>query len=140
MSSNNQSVFKGTIIAVRAVEDCIRATKKYTEGVKTMWRKHPVQSVQGESFPSRKLLKHYEFYPEIDLDMTRPMWDAIFTTSDWLWGETPRIDVSFDYDYRCGRAIIIVPDGEKAVRELKKIVPGFSDSLAKVVANGQSGY
>ena len=56
MSRNGKdSEFNGNILDVRAVEDSIRATRKYTEGVKTIFKKHPVQ---GMDFPS-PVLKLY---------------------------------------------------------------------------------
>lgn len=129
MSKNNQSIFGGAIIAVRAVEDSIRATKKYTEGVGTMRTKHPVK-VQGEGqFPSKKFVKYYEVYPEVELSWEMPAALAI----DWLWGETPCIDVRFNYDYRVNTAEVIVRGGETAVKQLAKSIPGFSESLAKVI-------
>ena len=129
MSRNNQSEFKGTIIAVRAVEDSIRATKKYTEGIGTMRRKHPIQ---GEEFPSKMFCKYYEVYPEVELG-----WDMSAEVAlDWLWGETPCIDVLFSYDYRTNKGIVIVQDGVRAVRELEKAIPSFRRALAKVAVNG----
>ena len=126
---SHQSEFKGTIIAVRAVEDCIRATKKYTEGVGTMRAHHPIQ---GDDFPSKKFVKYYEVYPEVDVS-----WDMSASLAlDWLWGETPCIDVLFNYDSRANKAEVVVRDGLVAVKQLAKAIPDFGDSLAKVVANG----
>ncbi len=126
---NKRSEFKGTIIAVRAVEDCIRATKKYTEGIRTIHRKHPIQ---GEDFPSRMFCKYYEVYPDVELSWDMPAGVAL----DWLWGETPCIDVLFSYDYRVNKASVIVHDGPKAVQELTKAIPDFDGALARVTANG----
>jgi len=126
---DKQSLFSGAIVLVRDVEDCIRATKKYTEGVGTVRAKHPVQ---GEQFPSKKFVKYYEVYPEVEVS-----WDMSASVAiDWLWGETPCIDVLFRYDYRANRAEVIVRDGPVAVAQLAKAIPGFSESLARVVANG----
>jgi len=130
MGKNNRSGFSGTIISVRAVEDCIRATKKYTEGIGTMWAKHPVQG-EGQ-FPSKKFVKYYEVYPEVEVSWDMPADVAL----DWLWGETPCIDVTFNYDYRANKAEIVVRDGTVAVKQLVKAIPGFGESLARVVANG----
>lgn len=131
MSKNNRSEFRGTIIAIRAVEDCIRATKKYTEGVGTMRTKHPVQG-EGQ-FPSKKFVKYYEVYPEVEVSWDMPADVAI----DWLWGETPCIDVLFNYDYRVNRAEVVVRDGPIAVKQLGKAILGFEEALAKVVENGK---
>jgi len=126
---NKRSEFKGTIIAVRAVEDCIRATKKYTEGIGTVRKRHPIQ---GEDFPSKMFCKYYEVYPDMELSWDMPAGVAL----DWLWGETPCIDVLFNYDYRANKASVIVQDGSRAVQELTKAIPDFSDELARVTANG----
>jgi len=126
--------FTGTIVDVRAVEDCIRATKKYTEGVGTMWKNHPVQ---GDNIPSRSFTKYYEVYPELDLDKTMPFWDAVFSASDWLWGETPRIDVLFTYDYRKNVADVIIKNGGSGMKQLCETIPGFAEAIEEVVANGQ---
>lgn len=130
MSENNHNKFSGTIIAVRAVEDSIRSTKKYTEGIGTMRKKHPIQ---GDDFPSKTFCKYYEVYPEVELDWNMPASIAL----DWLWGETPCIDVVFHYDYRVNKADITIREGPVAIKQLAKTIPGFSESLAKVIANGQ---
>ena len=129
MSKNNQSEFEGTIVAVREVEDCIRATKKYTEGVGTLRTKHPIQ---GEEFPSKKFVKYYEVYPEVEVNWDMPASVAL----DWLWGETPCIDVLFNYDYRANKAEVVVKEGSAGTKQLAKAIPNFRDSLAKVTANG----
>ncbi len=131
--SKKRSEFQGGILEVRAVEDCIRATKKYTEGIGTMRKRHPVQ---GEDFPSRMFRKYYEVYPEMDLEQILPFLDAVFAMSDWFWGETPCIDVQFSYDYRANKATVLIRDGAKAVRELEEGIPGFGDSLGKITING----
>ena len=124
--------FKGTIISVRAIEDCIRATKKYTEGVGTMRKHHPTQG-EGE-FPSKKFVKYYEVYPDVDVSWDMSIIDAIFL----LAGDrgTFCIDVLFNYDYRANKAEVVVRDGPVAVKQLAKAIPGFSDNLARVIANG----
>jgi hypothetical protein len=129
--SKNRSEFAGTIITVRAVEDSIRATQKYTEGIGTMRKKHPIQ---GENFPSRMFVKYYEVYPDVELSWDMPAGVAL----DWLWGETPCIDVLFNYDYRANKATVIVQNGFRAVQDLERSIPDFKESLAKVSANGDS--
>ena len=125
--------FVGSILAVRGVEDTIRATHKYTKGLFTMPSRHPIQ---GEDFPSRVLTEHYEVYPDIDIDVTRPFWDAAFTASDWLWGDTPHIDVKLKYNYQRNKAIVIIYGGDGVVKLLGEGIPGFEAALAKVVENG----
>ncbi len=127
-----RSEFVGSILKVRAVEDTIRATKKYTEGVFTQFTKHPVQPIQGEDFPSRVLTKRYEVYPDLDIGQQRPAWDVVMTTSDWLWGDTPHIDVSFKYNYQRDKAIVIIHGGNGVMKLLGEGIPGFSDALARV--------
>ena len=129
MRQKNGNEFIGNIARVRAVEDCIRATKKYTEGIKTMRLKHPVQ---GEEFASKVFCKYYEVYPTIELSWDMPAGIAI----DWLWGDTPCIDVVFRYDYRINTASVSVRDGSEAVRELARTIPEFSDTLAMAIASG----
>ena len=115
------------IANIRAVEDCIRATRKYTEGIGTMRKKHPIQ---GADFPSKVFCKYYEVYPETEISWDMPAGVAL----DWLWGETPRVDVVFKYDYRANKASVLVADGATALKELRKNIPGFGKALAE--ANG----
>ena len=120
------SEFKGNIVNVRAVEDSIRATKNYTEGVKTIFKKHPVQ---GTDFASPVFCKYYEVYPDMEISWDMPASKFL----DWLWQQTPCIDVLFHYNYRENEAFIEVRDGASAVKKLASSIPGFSDALAKVV-------
>ncbi len=126
--------FVGSILAVRAVEDTIRATQKYTKGAFTKPSQHPIQ---GGEFPSRVLTEYYEVYPDIDIDVTRPFWDAAFTASDWLWGDTPHIDVLFKYNYQRDKAIVIIYGGNGVVKLLGEGIPGFEEALGKVTENGK---
>lgn len=119
----------GNIACIRAVEDCIRATRKYTEGIGTMRKKHPIQ---GADFPSKVFVKYYEVYPETEIYWDMPAGVAL----DWLWGETPRVDVIFKYDYRSNKASVLVVDGNEAVKELEKNIPGFGEALALANGNG----
>jgi len=121
--------FVGSIIAVRDVEDTIRATKKYTKGAFSKPVQHPIQ---GAEFPSRVLTEHYEVYPDLDLSETMPLWEAITTTSDWLWGDIPHIDISFKYNYLRNKAMVIVRGGNGVVKLLGDGIPGFTEALAKV--------
>lgn len=117
--------YYGNIIDVRALEDCIRATRKYTEGIRTMRKAHPIQ---GEELPSRDFRKYYEVYPNLDVGWDMPAGRAI----DWLLGEYECIDVMFHYDYRANKASILVRDGIEAVRKLVGSIPGFGDALRNV--------
>jgi len=124
--------FVGSILAVRAVEDTIRATRKYTKGVFTKPARHPIQ---GEEFPSRALTEYYEVYPSLDLDKQMPAWDAIMTFSDWLWGEIPHIEVLFKYNYQIDKAIVVIHGGNGVMRLLEEEIPGFAVALARIASN-----
>jgi len=126
MRNENKSEYTGNIVMVREVEDCIRATKKYTEGIGTMLKKHPIQ---GEDFPSKTFCKYYEVYPDVEVGWDMPVGVAL----DLLWQDTPCIDVMFKYDYRQNRASIIIRNGVVAIKELSRGIPRFRDSLKKVV-------
>lgn len=125
--------FSGNILAVRAVEDTIRATNKYTKGAFTKAVQHPIQ---GEEFPSRVLTEYYEVYPDLDIGKKMPAWDAALALSDWLWGDTPHIDVLFKYNYQRDKAIVIIHGGNGVVKLLGDGIPGFEEALSKVVENG----
>ena len=129
-----RSEFVGSILAVREVEDTIRATKKYTKGAFTRAAQHPIQ---GEAFPSRVLTEYYEVYPDLDLEQQRPAWDAMLAFSDWIWGDTPHIDVLFKYNYQRGKAIVIIHGGNGVVKLLGDGIPGFEEALGKVQENGK---
>ena len=124
----NGCEYFGNILLIRAVEDSIRATKKYTEGVRTMRAKHPIQ---GEEFSSRAFCKYYEVYPDVDVSRM-----SLGTVLEWLSGYKTHIDVVFSYDYRDNTASVIVADGVVAIRELARAIPNFSDALANVIAGG----
>ena len=123
---NNKNEYKGTIIDVRDIEDCIRATKKYKEEFGTMRKKHPIQ---GEDFSSKVFCKYYEVYPDIEIS-----WDMAYGVAlDWLWGETSHIDVMFKYDYRVNKASVLIKDGTIAIEELNVGIPHFKNALDKVM-------
>jgi len=127
--SNNKSEFSGNILSIRAVEDSIRATKKYTEGVRTMFKKHPMQ---GTDFPSPVFCKLYEVYPDMEVSWDMPIGNCV----EWLSENTLCIDVIFHYDYRGNMAFVEVIGGAEEVRKLAEAIPGFSDTLAMVIVNG----
>lgn len=120
--------YAGDILSVRAVEDCIRATKNYTEDV---FHRNNQHSVQGADFPSRVLIKRYEVYPDTTVCWDMPASEAI----DWLWGETVHINVTFRYSYPTNKAWIIVGGSNGTVKELDKI-PGFTRTVQKLEKNG----
>lgn len=122
--------FAGDLSIIRDIEDCIRATRKYTEGVLTRRTKHPLPTPGANLFPSRAFCKYYEVYPELDFEVGWDM-DASHLL-EWLRQHTC-IDVNFFYDYRKMRATVRVYGGSKAVAALEHMVPGFTDRLARVV-------
>ncbi len=126
------SEFSGNIINIRAVEDCIRATKKYTKGAFRSPVRHPLQ---GDKFPSKVLSEYYEVYPHTELGWDMPASTAI----DLLWGEVMIVNVLFEYDYRANKASVFVRDGMEAVEELSGAIPGFGEALTNAVtgAGGQ---
>ena len=128
--------FVGSIIAVRAVEDTIRATRKYTKGAFSRKTQHPIQ---GEEFPSRVLTEYYEVYPDMDIEQHMPIWDAMYAASDWLWGDTPHIDVLFKYNYPRDKAIVIIHGGNGVVKLLGEGIPGFDEALANVQGANHNG-
>lgn len=126
-----KSEYKGSVVAIRAVEDSIRATHKYTKGI---FRKPAAHPIQGEEFPSKVLWEYYEVYPDIEVSWDMPIIDAILLLSGP--SATPCYNVYFKYDYRDNQAAVIVNDGPVAIKELARAIPGFSDSLAIVIAGG----
>lgn len=129
--SRNKNEVTSNIAGIRAIEDCIRATRKYTEGIGTIRKQHPIQ---GTDFPSRVFCKYYEVYPETELSWDMPAGVAL----DWLWGDILRVDVTFRYDYRTNKASMVVQDGPVAVLGLEKTIPGFREALAAATSSSSS--
>ena len=119
-----QTKFSGDIESIRAVEDCIRATKKYTKGAFASPIHHPIQ---GGTFPSKVLSEYYEVYPEMEISWNMPVNKAI----DWLFCDTPCINMVFYYDYRNNSAHVSVKNGNGAVKELMDNIPGIKEALGK---------
>lgn len=131
-----KSEFSGSILAVRAVEDCIRATHKYTKGAFSRRAKHPQAAVQGDA-PSAVLTEYYEVYPDTDLEEILALGQAFWKTLAWLGGDIPLVDVRFLYDYRGeDKAKVIIWGGNGVVKALENGIPGFTEALAAVMANG----
>lgn len=118
---------------IREIEDCIRATKKYTKGA---FKKKIDYPIQGEEFPSKVVMEYYEVYPCCDITWDMPAGQA------WalLWGDEIHIDIVFKYDYRCNRASMAISNaykgfssnnGNRSVTELIKSIPGFDKALEK---------
>ena len=117
--------FVGSILAVRSVEDTIRATKKYTKGAFTKAAQHPIQ---GAEFPSRVLTEYYEVYPDMEVGWDMPASDGWA----WVWGDTPHIDVLFKYYYHQNKAIVIIHGGNGVMKLLEEGIPGFEEALGVV--------
>ena len=117
--------YNGHILEVRAVEDTIRATRKYTKGAFNRTVKHPIQ---GEEFPSRMLSEHYEVYPEMEISWDMPASDAWA----WVWGDTPHIDVRFDYNYQSNKGRVVVFGNDGVVNMLREGIPNFSETLERL--------
>ena len=119
-----KSEVTSNIACIIALEDCIRATKKYTKGA---FRKTVVHPIQGEEFPSKVLTEYYEVYPNTDIHWDMPIGQGI----ELVTGYARHIDVLFKYDYRVNVASISVHDGIGAMSELENKIPGFKDALVK---------
>lgn len=126
--SRNGNEFFGNIVSVRAVEDSIRATKKYTEGIHTIHLKHPTQG----SFPSKAFWKYYEVYPDMEVGLDMPVGKGF----ELITGFTLCIDVLFRYDYRDNKASVRIKGGDVSLHKLSKTIPNFRATLEKVMANG----
>ncbi len=120
-----RSEFVGSILAVRAVEDTIRATKKYTKGAFQKPIQHPIQ---GEEFPSHVLTEYYEVYPDTEIGWDMPASEGWA----WLWGDTMHVDILFKYNYHRNRAIVIIHGGDEIVKLLNDGIPSFGEALSKV--------
>ena len=120
--------FTGNIITVREVEDCIRATKKYK---KVLFRKVVQHPIQGEDFPSRVLTEYYEIYPEMEVGWNMAASDFF----DWVWGDTPHIDVRFHYNYQENKGRIIIFGNNGVLDMLKEGIPNFNILIIKLKRN-----
>ena len=130
-----KSEYNGSILAVRAVEDAIRATRKYTKGAFSRRAKHPQTPVQGDA-PSAVLTEYYEVYPDTDLEEILPLGKAFWETLAWLGGAIPHVDVRFLYDYRGGdKAKVVIWGGNGVIQALENGIPGFTEALAAVKVN-----
>lgn len=120
----------GTVLEIRAIEDTIRATRKYTKGVFS--RKRKEYPIQGDDFPSKVVTEYYEVYPETDLEQLRSLWEAVMVTSDWLWGKEPMVQVKFNYNYSRNRGMMTVFGGNGVMKMLGAGIPGFDEAVALI--------
>jgi len=124
------------IESIRRIEDCIRATRKYTEGIFTMKKQHPVQ---GNGFPSKVFCKYYEVYPEAEVpDDTRPAKEiAKHLKSVVNWLRTPAIALKFFYDYRIDKAKVEIANGD--LWKLKRAIPHFTQAIYSIKPYNKEG-
>ena len=120
----------GEILHVRTVEDCIRATRKYTKSVFSKPVTHPIQ---GGVFPSRVLTEYYEVYPDLELSLEMAATDAWA----WVWGDTIHIDIYFRYNYVVNKAWLTIQGGNGSVESLGQGIPGFREALEKLEKGGR---
>ena len=121
----------GSIASVRALENAIRASRKYTESVKTMTQTHPSQG----DFPSQVLTKSYEVYPGLKVSMGMSVKDL----ADWLWADVEIIVVRFSYNYRDNVAVMKIHNFDKKVKRLTATISGFGKAYKAVRSvNGNS--
>jgi len=126
-----RSEFTGSVLDVREAEDCIRATRKYTKGVLRRKQQHPIQ---GEEFPSRAITEYYEVYPDTELS-----WDMLASDAwAWVWGDVPHVDVWFHYNYSRNEARIEIGGSNGIVEALRNGIPGLTEVLEKLEANGSN--
>lgn len=119
----------GTVPEIRHMEDAIRATGKYTEGLLTLRSKHPAIVMRQSNAPSPVFVKCYEVYPDTDINEKLPMGQAVDRAMNWLWADVDCVKVRFWYNYRTGQATVEIKGGEKAARKLKAKIPGFWTEL-----------
>jgi hypothetical protein len=119
--------FTGWVTQVRAVEDIIRASKKYTKVVNVF---KDSNEMQGKEFGSKVVTEKYEVYPDVKVEWDMP---ALKAWAGLLFAETKMIDVIFRYDYRDNQAQMKVVDGPDGVEELKKAIPGFTEAIEKLL-------
>ena len=128
---------KSGVFNIRQLEDSIRATERYTEGLLTKERKHPIQ---GEEFTSKAFRKMYEIYP------THNIPKALRTNEDepikeffpnfYKWITSPAIQIYFYYDYRNDKAELEYHD--KDLEQLIKVIPNFINILKRIHNNRKS--
>lgn len=120
--------FTGSVVAVRAVEDCIRATGKYSKFQITETK------VLGADFPSKVLTEHYEVYPKLS---TKFGGDVRFPEAvDLFIGESPTVIVKFKYNYREDTASVIIKKGIPDIQLLIRGIDGFEASITKLISGG----
>lgn len=126
MRNQKGTIYRGSLIDIRDLEDSIRISKKYT---KVLFNKKGTEiKIQGDDFPSRTLTEHYEVYPDlvISMDMkATDMWK-------WVWGDLVCIRVDFTYHYNDNKGRVVIHGKNGVVQSLAKGIEGFSKALTKV--------
>jgi len=112
----------GTIIEIRELENCIRATNRYTEFLFT--EKHP-KDTQGAGLPCMAFTRPLEVY--LDAEFKDFNWNADFyelVKNRWDWLRSKAVIVRFWYDYRDNKARMDV-HSQNTLNRLAAIIPGF---------------
>lgn len=118
----------GSIAQIRDIEDTIRATKRYTEGLTMRRKDHPKQ---GDDMPSSAFARTLEVY--LDSDFTQFDWDMdirelINKRLEWLKSRATVLRLW--YDYPNNRASLHLHS--YAVENLCESIPDFEAALYKV--------
>jgi hypothetical protein len=117
--------FRGSIVSVRVVEDCIRKTGKYTKGIVMQ----STEKIQGAAFASKVMRELYDVYPTLQTGLGLDTDFVVFV--GWIFSE-PTVPVLFKYDYRTGTASITIKGGLQDTDKLNKGIPGFREALLAV--------
>lgn len=126
MRDNTKNEITSTIANIRTIEDAIRASKKYTEGLQTIRKVHPIQ---GEEYASRVFCKHYEVYPQVTVTWDMPVGVAM----DWLWKDVECLYITFRYDYRSNIGTMICRDAEKDIARLSDTIIGVAEAIKTIM-------
>ena len=106
----------GSIQQIRMLEDCIRATSRYTEGIFTEQKEHPIQ---GKEFASKAFCKVYEVYPDNEI----PTFDSSIADLGNFLSNIRKLTVKFFYDYRSNKATVKTENN--GIDVLEKVIPHF---------------
>lgn len=125
--------FTGSVLAIRAIEDCIRASHKFNKYFRLNRGHHPTQ---GEDFPSNKFYERYEVYPDIEWGIDMQLTDLLILAGHGA----PIVNVVFNYDYRVDKASMVVEGKLGGLEKLLDGIPGLCHNLLPdMVDNGRQG-
>lgn len=111
---------KGTIQEIRIIEDAVRKTEQYTEGLFTEGHKHPIQGEES----TRAFKKQYELYIDAPLHKRTDIKGAL------KWYDSRVAIFKFWYDYREQEASMEVSEeglllSIETFKEIKKVFKGY---------------